>query len=72
MRSEVARKKIDPGDKTKVTFTGRECDLVLEPTPAGPDVTDRLAAARQVGGTEIWILGIGHREIIYQAALGRV
>lgn len=26
----------------------------------------------KVVGTEIWILGIGHREIIYQAALGRV
>jgi hypothetical protein len=50
MRSEVARKKINPGDKIQVTFTVRERQLVLEQTLAGPDVTGSLAAAKQVGG----------------------
>ncbi len=50
MEPEVARKKIDPGDKIEVTFTGRERELVLEHALAGPDVTDSLANAGQAGG----------------------
>ena len=44
----MAWKQINPGYKIKVTFTGRERELVLEHTLAGPDVTGCLAAARQI------------------------
>ena len=46
----MTRKKINPGDKIKVTFTHRERELVLEHTLSGPDVTGSLATTRQVGG----------------------
>lgn len=46
----MARKKIDPGDRVEVTLSGRERELVLEHTFAGPDLTGGLASAQQSGG----------------------
>jgi len=46
----MKRKKIEAGEKVEVTFTGRERELVLQHTLAGPDVTDSLDRAGQADG----------------------